>query len=463
MELVIIGTYGEKLGHVHGKGSGVYVLQFDHALESFTKSSSAKSSKYFLGKPQLSELKNPTYLTSYRRSEEDDHVLYVVDERYDTAGTVSAATVNTETGELSALGPVIPAAVDAKGAKGAACCNISVSPGGEHVVAANYAGGSVVAISRKADGSLDPSNVQYIVLPPKSEKIKFPGPNAPRQESAHAHMCIFSAGTDSTTVLVPDLGSDLVWSIPYNASSKSTPLSAPVATTAGHASLKGGGPRHVAVHHRESPSGVFTPFAYVAYELTSQVAAFALNPKTGAIADGPPIDIVNAMQGCTVPFLGAHVTGGKYRANMKKDMTYQRLVEGHGAGELESGVCSDKATSLAAVRVTCGNGVPYVIASNRIVNGTGAVSAMPLANTGRFCKDSVNITSTLGRTPRDFAFLNPRPASIKGRKRGRATHDGVLALAANQDTDEITLLKDGKEPKVLTKEIPTPVAMCMIG
>ena len=124
-------------------------------------------------------------------------------------------------------------------AGGAGCCHVCVSPGGEHVIAANYNGGSIVAIRRAADGSLDPSCVQYIVLPPSSEGIKFPGPNAPRQESAHAHMCIFSAGTDNTTVLVPDLGSDLVWSIPYNASSKSTPLGAPVATAAGPAAASG--------------------------------------------------------------------------------------------------------------------------------------------------------------------------------------------------------------------------------
>ena len=114
------------------------------------------------------------------------------------------------------------------------------------------------------------------MLPPRGEKtIQFPGPNAARQEGSHAHMCVFSRGTDATTVLVPDLGSDVVWSIPYDAANKAAPLGKPVATAAGYADLMGGGPRHVAVHHGAS-AGRAGPVAYVAYELTSQVAAWAM-------------------------------------------------------------------------------------------------------------------------------------------------------------------------------------------
>ena len=69
----------------------------------------------------------------------------------------------------------------------AACCHVSVSPGGQHVVAANYVGGSVVAISRKTCGSLDDASSQYVVLPPCGADVTFPGPNAGRQEGAHAH------------------------------------------------------------------------------------------------------------------------------------------------------------------------------------------------------------------------------------------------------------------------------------
>ena len=35
--LVICGTYGEKLGHVHGKGKGLYVLKFDRSSLAFAE------------------------------------------------------------------------------------------------------------------------------------------------------------------------------------------------------------------------------------------------------------------------------------------------------------------------------------------------------------------------------------------------------------------------------------------
>ena len=35
-------------------------------------------------------------------------------------------------------------------------------------------------------------------------------------------------------------------------------------------------------------------------------------------------------------------------------------------------------------------------------------------------------------------------------------------LVANQDTDEIVLLRDGEDPRVLTKGAPTPVCLCIV-
>ena len=65
---------------------------------------------------------------------------------------------------------------------------------------------------------------------------------------------------------------------------------------------------------------------------------------------------------------------------------------------------------------------------------------------------------SLGRTPRDFAFLR----DVTQAKPGHARR-GVLALVANQDTDEIALLAEGQAPRLLTKGIPTPVCLCMVG
>jgi len=47
-----------------------------------------------------------------RTSPADAPVIYIVDERYDNEGTISAAAVDEATGELKAIGPSIPAGVE---------------------------------------------------------------------------------------------------------------------------------------------------------------------------------------------------------------------------------------------------------------------------------------------------------------------------------------------------------------
>ena len=450
--MIVIGTYGEKLGHVDGKGKGLYVVRFDKEKQAFSPAAGT------LGKPQLGNLKNPTYLTAYRATPEASPVLYIVDERNDGAGTVSAATLDETTGKLTAIGPAIPAVVDAKGKKGAACCHVSVSPGGEHVLAANYLGGSVVAIGRKADGSLDASRVQYLMFPPRSHKVAFPGPNAGRQDGSHAHMCLFSQGTDRTTVLVPDLGSDVVWSVPYDASSKKAPLGEPVATAVGHKSLQGGGPRHAALHPTK-------PIAYVAYELSSQAAAFGIDPRTGALDGKPPLCVCNVLDGKAAAFLGGG--GGEASSSGSGGGGSSKRQRGGGKGGYADlvqagGVCSDKSTSIAAARVTPSGS--HIIVSNRIVGAPGSLSAIPLLPSGKWeAGVKASITSTLGHTPRDFALLSAATSAGAGkRKRKAADEAAVLALAANQDTDEIALLCGGAQPRVLAKAVPTPVCLCVL-
>ena len=66
-----------------------------------------------------------------------------------------------------------------------------------------------------------------MALPPAAHPVSYPGPNAARQERAHAHMALFSAGSDGVTLLVPDLGSDTIWCLPYDSASVETPLGAP--------------------------------------------------------------------------------------------------------------------------------------------------------------------------------------------------------------------------------------------
>ena len=118
------------------------------------------------------------------------------------------------------------------------------------------------------------------------------------------------------------------------------------------------------------------------------------------------------------------------------------------------------AAATAAARVTPSGS--HLVVSNRIVGAPGALSAVPLLPSGEWEADvKPAITSTLGRTPRDFALLGP-PSASAGKRKRKAGDEGVVALAANQDTDEIALLCEGAEPKVLTKAVPTPVCLCVL-
>ncbi len=472
--LVICGTYGEKLGHVHGKGKGLYVLKFDRASLTFSED---------FGEPQLGDVfKNPSYVTAYRDTAAGRLDVYVVDESHNDAGAVAALILNESTGELTCNGePVRRDLADA-----AACCHVSVTPGGTHVLAANYLTGSVVAVARLSDGSLDGTRVQYVDLPPAAHPIDYPLPNAARQERAHAHMALVSVGTKSSTVLVPDLGSDVVWSIPFDAANAAAPLGTPM-PSASHPALAGSGPRHLALHPTES-------VCYVAYELTSLVAAFKVDRKTGAISAEPPEGLLCALDGVHSHFVHGELPGAGARlpagCTVEASKAFTRfvapnaaLVDAAGASGLRPGhgrlVCSDQATSLAAICVT--PDASHVVVSSRIVGAPGALSAIPLTPSGLFVDDydrPIRVTGTLGETPRDFAMLPALATAAVGRKRQRRSsegrggaaaaaasvepHAGMLALVANQNDDKIVAICEGGAPREVTMAVPTPVCVCVV-
>ena len=435
MSLLFVGTYGEKLGHVDGKGKGLYVLRFSHSTLSLTDG----NDDALMGKPQLgTQIKNSTYMVAHRGAN-SELTLYIVDERNDGPGAVNAARVNESTGELQLLGDAVPA-LKPSDMRAAACCHVAVSPGGTHVLAANYLAGSVCAIPRRDDGSLDGASTQYVDFPPSSHPITYPGPNVGRQDASHAHMVVFSIGSASTSVLVPDLGSDTVWSIPFDPTNREAPLGAPVATAV-HPSLAGGGPRHLAMHPTER-------VAYVGYELSSQAAAFGVDEQTGAIV-GQPLCVCNVLCGVASPFLSGEAAegGAEAYAGFLQDNTNEgvaTLKEGHGRF-----VSSDQKTSIAAVRVAPGAG--HLLVSSRIVKAPGAISAIPLTTAGLFVDDDtkqpIRITSSIGVTPRDFNILVDSAQSVH-------------ALVANQDDDKIVVLRNGHEATLLTESVPTPVCLC---
>jgi 6-phosphogluconolactonase len=105
-------------------------------------------------------------------------------------GVVYAAS---EEGDVHALG------LSAVPSGGAVPCSLAVAPGGTHLLAANYASGSVAVHRLAADGSIGAL----------SDLVEYDGsgPVADRQDASHPHQVLF-AGDGS--VLVTDLGADRI-------------------------------------------------------------------------------------------------------------------------------------------------------------------------------------------------------------------------------------------------------------
>eukprot|EP00966_Prymnesium_polylepis_P030139 700724-Prymnesium_polylepis.1 len=151
--LLLVGTYGEKLGHVDGKGQGVYVLLLDRqSIRLVSGPPELAAPVPLLGVPQLGGadgMLNPTYIETYRAEPGAPLNVYIVDERYAPAedGCLWAAVLDETTAALTKLGTHV-------GAGGHGSCHVAVAPGGRHVLVANYLSGTVSAVERRTDGSL---------------------------------------------------------------------------------------------------------------------------------------------------------------------------------------------------------------------------------------------------------------------------------------------------------------------
>ena len=425
--LVLVGTYGEKLGHVDGKGEGVYALLLDRAT--LAPHVSAATSPYH-AKPQLGEAaggaRNPSWVTAYRDGADGPLCAYVADEVDES--TLLAARVDEATGQLTQLGqPVLTG--------GGIACHISVAPGGAHVLVAMYCG-AVCAVERHADGSLG-ARVALVELPPPewADAIgAFPRANAARQEASHPHMVLESRSAGKHAFLVPDLGGDVIWALEYSATA-SPPLLA-AAPTAIHPrrALDGAGPRHVALH----PT---LDVGYVAYELSSQVAAFALDRATGRLGDTPlPPGPV-----CT---LGAAESSAPFAQPFDPSL-HAHLLSAPASDPTAVKGLSER-TSVAAIRVAADGAHVYV--SNRLVGTDGAISAIPLRPDGALAPPAV-LASSRGRTPRDFVLLAPHPSPA------HAAPSRILV--ANQDSDTLWSLPLGHGTSVHVADVPTPVCLCL--
>ena len=239
-ELLYVGTYTERLPHVHGKATGIDCYRFDHRAAALT----------FLH--TTAGVINPSFvaLDGQRRR------LYAASEIAEHAdgpgGRVHAYAIDAQDGTLASL--------NHQGTIGRHPCQLSIAD--DCVLVANYSSGCVAAFPLRADGGLDAASDHRL--------HQGSGPNALRQDGPHAHAAVRHPANGM--VYVPDLGSDCIWIYRWDPAARRLVPADPRAVAAS----AGSGPRHLVF----SADGAF---AYATLELMRSVAVFAVAAGTGAL------------------------------------------------------------------------------------------------------------------------------------------------------------------------------------
>ncbi|KAJ8600940.1 hypothetical protein CTAYLR_005070 [Chrysophaeum taylorii] len=339
--LIAVGSYSQDLGFVAGKGKGVYAIRFPEDFDGATTEARVVVPS--------SVAANPSYLAATADA------LYVVDERNEISGRLHSFSRDFEP-----RGTV--ECVDTS------TCFVAATP--THVLAANYAGASprasVVSV-RHDDGRLLSETRQVISFP------KAAGPVVARQETSHAHMAFPVDGA----VLVPDLGSDVVWSVEYS----------PDSGLIGEPSVAcecppGSGPRHCAA----STNGAFL---FVLCELSATLLVFAVDDG------GRPASRTPA---ATVDVLPPAVDRGK--------------------------------AMCAALRVSRN----AVYCSVRVDDAEGQICVARLdPRTGAPLDAPTTWVGTRGRTPRDIILLTPKTLLAANQD-----SDTIFAFDVDPDTGALT-------------------------
>ena len=180
---LFIGTYTEDIkfgtGQIlHGKGKGIYVLDFDPQTFTFSV-------------PILAvETRNPSYLCFSPNKE----VLYSTNELKFTNGDAGSKASSFR---LKITPPFLEY-LNSESTQGEDACYVSVNHGS--LIIANYMSGNTALLPLDEDGSILPirQNIQHIGS----------GPHRLRQQTAHVHSVICDPLLP--LILIPDLGLDLL-------------------------------------------------------------------------------------------------------------------------------------------------------------------------------------------------------------------------------------------------------------
>lgn len=227
--LVFVGTYTQKLGHVDGKATGIYVCRFDAETGALTVVDSA------------TDIVNPSFLCL---SPDKKH-LYAVAETGGSPeqpfGKVAAYQVG-DNGKLQKINEV--------STYGVAPCFVSTNREGTFAFVANYATGNVTSYGIQPNGGLTDS----------LSMKKHPG------ETPWAHMIIETPDNDN--IWAVDKGADQVFMYHLNKEGKlGKSGNIPVA--------KGSGPRHLDFNPKAPQQ-----FALI-NELGNTVNYYMMDPESG--------------------------------------------------------------------------------------------------------------------------------------------------------------------------------------
>lgn len=235
--LLYVGTYTED------RAEGIHLVRFDTASGELRLVGAVNAGP------------NPSFLAVHPNG----RVLYAVNE-VDTwkgraSGGVSAFAIDPVTGGLTLLGD--------QSSEGTGPCYVSVDRSGRAALVANYGGGSVALLPILPNGGLAPASAVA--------RHRGTGPDAERQEAAHAH-CII-AEPSNRFALAADLGMDRVFV--YRLDLEQNALHH---VEHGDARLRpGSGPRHIAFH----PT---LPIVLVASELDSTVTTLRFEQDRGTLS-----------------------------------------------------------------------------------------------------------------------------------------------------------------------------------
>lgn len=236
--LLYVGTY------TGPKSEGIYAFRYDDATgKASPLGLAAKSS-------------NPSFLAIHPNG----RFLYAVNETEEwqgkPGGFVTAFAIDPATGKLREI--------DQQSSMGGSPCHLSVDPTGNHVLVANYGGGSVLSLPIRPDGGL----ARHTFLSKHTGGSVDPA----RQKDPHAHSVNLSP--DNRFAFVADLGTDRIHTYVFD-SAKGLTAAKPHLD----ARLKpGSGPRHFSF----SPDG---HHAYVINEMACTITGFRYEGSTGRLSE----------------------------------------------------------------------------------------------------------------------------------------------------------------------------------